>query len=100
VITRELRPNLVDVTLATAPAGLALTVNDEAFAAPRTLISWQGYTLDIGAADQTSATGQRFRFDRWSDGGAATHAIVTPAATATYTASFRIPPVFVPLVVR
>jgi len=100
VITRELRPNLVDVTLASAPAGLALTVNDETFAAPRTLISWQGYTLNLGAVDQTSDSGQPFRFDRWSDGGAATHAITTPAAAATYTASFRAPPMFVPIVVR
>nr|MDQ2996620.1 PKD domain-containing protein [Chloroflexota bacterium] len=99
VITRELRPNLVNVTLATAPTGLVLTVNDEAIVAPRTLISWQGYTLDIGAVDQTVA-GRPFRFDRWSDGGAATHAITTPPAAATYTASFRPPPVFVPIVVR
>jgi glucose/arabinose dehydrogenase len=88
VITRELRPNLVDVTLATVPAGLTLTVNESAIPAPRTLVSWEGYALDVEAKDQT-ADGQLFLLDGWSDGGAAAHTITTPAHTATYTAQFR-----------
>jgi glucose/arabinose dehydrogenase len=88
VITRELRPNLVDVTLATVPAGLALTVNATSITAPRTLVSWEGYALDVDAQDQANA-GQNFLLDRWSDGGAAAHTIATPGQAATYTAQFR-----------
>jgi glucose/arabinose dehydrogenase len=88
VITRELRPNLVNITLASAPAGLTLTVNDEAFAAPRTLLSWQGYALDVEATEQT-AGGQLFFFEGWSDSGAAAHTITTPKQAATYTAQFH-----------
>lgn len=36
VITQELRPNLVNLTFATAPSGLVLAANDSAIVAPRT----------------------------------------------------------------
>jgi glucose/arabinose dehydrogenase/PKD repeat protein len=105
VITRELRPHLVDVTLATDPTGLVLAANDTTITGPRALVSWEGYVLSVAAADQQDARGQTWLFDHWSDGGAAAHTITTPAEAATYTATFKPAPGtkymrFIPLVKR
>ena len=55
---------------------------------PYTFTSWQGWVVTIGAPDQTNAAG-KWRFVSWSDGGARTHTVTTPAAPTTYTATFR-----------
>src|SRR5258706_147609 len=89
VITRELRPHLVDVTFATDPPGLEVTANNNPIAGPRTVVSWEGFVLELAAPDQQDSLGQTWLFDHWSDGGAATHTITTPATAATYTATFR-----------
>ncbi|HEY3229628.1 MAG TPA: PKD domain-containing protein, partial [Roseiflexaceae bacterium] len=88
VITRELRPNIVPLTFATAPAGLEIAINDSTLTGPQLLTSWEGYVLNVAAADPQDALGQTWRFDRWSDGGAAAHSIATPAEATTYTATF------------
>jgi hypothetical protein len=43
----------------------------------------------VSAPDQTDADGNTWIFDWWSDGGARSHTITTPASSATYTATFR-----------
>ncbi len=91
VITRELRPNLVNVTLDTSPAGRALLVNDVAISAPRTLVSWEGYNLTVSAPGQRDDSGAWIVIVGWADGPVATPAartIVTPGAAASYTAVF------------
>ena len=85
--TRRVDPRLVNVTFATKPKGLTLGVNGTSFAAPRTFVSWEGYDLGVSAANQGN-----YVFVSWSDGGAATHTIRTPATARTYTATFRKPP--------
>ncbi|HEY8559113.1 MAG TPA: PQQ-dependent sugar dehydrogenase [Pyrinomonadaceae bacterium] len=87
-VTRNFQPRRVNITLATNPAGLNLTVNGAAIAGGTTFVSWDGYLLNVGAPDQT-ANGQSYVFQSWSDGGARTHNIATPAAAATYTATFQ-----------
>ncbi|MFL5804452.1 MAG: PKD domain-containing protein, partial [Roseiflexaceae bacterium] len=89
VITRELRPHLVDVTFATDPPGLKVTANNNPIAGPRTVVSWEGFVLELAATDQQNSLGQTWLFDHWSDGGAAAHTITTPATAAAYTATFR-----------
>jgi glucose/arabinose dehydrogenase len=88
VITQELRPKLVDVTLNTQPSGLRLEVNGTSISGPTTLTSWQGYALNVNAPTQLDSSGQPYAFASWSDGGAAAHTIVTPASASSYTASF------------
>lgn len=88
VARRNLNPRTVAVTLATAPPGLTLRVNGTAFTAPRQFTSWHNYVLNVEAASQNDASGQLQVFSAWSDGGAARHAILTPASPLTYTASF------------
>lgn len=88
-VTQDLRPNLVDITFATVPAGRRLLVNGDTITATRTLVSWEAYTLNLAAPLQKNGAGQWLALASWSDGGPVpTRAIVTPAAAATYTATF------------
>ena len=89
-VSQNLYPVKVDVTFWTEPTGLEFKVNGETFTAPKTLTSWKGYELHVGAPDQTTSSGQRATFRAWSDGGAASHTITTPASAKGYTASFNV----------
>ncbi len=89
-VTRDFNPRKVDITFQTSPTGLRLTVNGTSLTGPQTVTSWDGYTLNVDAPDQSSG-GQAYLFSSWSDGGAAAHSIVTPASPATYTATFAPP---------
>jgi glucose/arabinose dehydrogenase/PKD repeat protein len=89
VITQALRPHLVDITFASVPAGRQLLVNGEIVTTTQTLTSWEAYTLNVSAPLQKDSAGQWLALAAWADGGPVpTRAIVTPAAAATYTASF------------
>jgi glucose/arabinose dehydrogenase len=90
-VTRNVLPHVVDVRLATSPTGLRLEVNGAPLTAPATVRSWEGYGLGVNAPSQ-SAGGSAYTFASWSDGGPAAHTIVTPAAAATYTATFSAAP--------
>lgn len=89
-ITRTLLPRTVDVALATQPAGLDLTANGDALAAPRTLTSWEGYQIALAAAPlQRGQGGQLLIFTGWADGSPeAARLITTPAAPVSYTANY------------
>jgi glucose/arabinose dehydrogenase len=86
-ITRDLLPRKARVTLATVPAGLALTLDGQPFTGGTTFTGVVGTERDLGAADQAFG-GRRYRFTSWSDGGAASHTLTTPAADTTITATF------------
>ena len=83
-VTRVVSPKLVSLTFASKPKGLTLSLNGTTFAAPRTQTSWDGWTVTASAPAQPGYT-----FLSWSDGGASTHTIRTPATATTYTATFR-----------
>jgi glucose/arabinose dehydrogenase len=88
-VTQTLQPRRVNIALATAPGGLQLMVNAVPLTATQVISSWQSYNLNVVAPVQ-SALGQWWTFSSWSDGGASAHTIVTPASSATYTATFQI----------
>jgi len=88
-VTQQLQPCLVDLTFATDPTGLRIEINGDSAPAPRTITSWENYRLSANAPDQVDSTGQAWAFVGWSDGGAAAHAVTTPASAATYTATFE-----------
>lgn len=89
-VSQSFQPNRVQLTFETDPAGLRLVINDVAVTAPVTLISWEGYRIDVDAPDQSQDT-TVWHFSSWSDGGASSHAIESPASAATYTATFEPP---------
>ena len=87
-VTRDVMPQKAQLTLATVPAGLALTLDGQPIATtPNTLTGVVGIERDLGAAAQ-NFNGRRYVFASWSDGGAASHTIATPSANTTYTATF------------
>jgi len=90
-IEQNFQPRKTNITLATQPAGLNLTVNNTNVTGGTTFVSWDGYALNVNAPDQT-VNGQRYGFQSWSDGGAQTHTITTGATAATYTATFQLIP--------
>ena len=89
-VVRNFQPRKVNVTLQTQPVStLNLIVNNTNVAGSTTLVSWDNYQLNVTAPNQTAATGRQYSFQSWSDGGAQTHTITTPATAATYTATFQ-----------
>jgi glucose/arabinose dehydrogenase/PKD repeat protein len=88
-VSQDLRPHSVDVTLGSDPQGLSLKVNGTSVTTPLSFLSWEALALTVEASDQLGRDGHSYRFLGWSDGGAATHSIRTPATGATYTAMFQ-----------
>ena len=77
-----------DVTVATDPTGLSITVDGTTQTGPYTWWCDAGpaHTLDA-PSPQPAGTTSQFRFGWWSDGGAQTHSF-TCAARGTITATF------------
>jgi glucose/arabinose dehydrogenase/PKD repeat protein len=84
-VSRNVQPRTVAITLATSPSGLNLTVNGTAVTGPTTVTSWQGWQLALAAPTRQAP----WTFVSWSDGGAATHTVVTPGTATTYTATYK-----------
>ncbi len=83
-ISQIFNPRKVNITLATVPAGLNLTVNGTTVTGSTTFVSWDAYALNVNAPNQNG-----LMFQSWSDGGAQAHTIITPATAANYTATFQ-----------
>ena len=87
---RDILPRTVQVTLASSPVPLQLRLDGQPVTAPTTFTGVVGIVRTIGApTPQTSGT-TSYEFVSWSDGGAASHNISTPAANTTYTATYRV----------
>ena len=84
-VTRDVLPRKADVTLATSPAGLQVTLDGTPRVTPYTFTGVAGIARILGVL---SPQNNSF-FTSWSDGGALTHTISTPPANTTYTANFR-----------
>lgn len=87
-VTRDILPRKATVTLAANPSGLQLTLDGQPVTAPHTFTGVVGIIRSIGAVSPQTNAGGTYTFTSWSDGGAATHEISTPAANATFTAAF------------
>ena len=88
-VVREVQPNRVNVSFGSNPGGLSVQANGEAFATPRTLVSWEGYKLSVNAPSPQTLSGTTYAFYSWSVGKARQHDIVTGAAPSTHTATFK-----------
>ena len=60
-VTRDILPRKAQFTLATQPAGLALTLDGQPVTGPATFTGVVGTERDLGAVDQ-EANGRRYRF--------------------------------------
>ena len=88
-VTRDLLPRKVDVTFATTPPGLSLSVNGFSLTGPHTVTSWEGWRLQATAPSWHASGPVVLVFSSWSGGAANPIAIVTPTAPATYTATYQ-----------
>lgn len=79
-------PTSVTVSLATVPAGLALTLDGRD--APASFSGTPGNQHTIAAATSQTLNGRLYEFSGWSQGGAAVQTVTVPNANVTYTASF------------
>jgi hypothetical protein len=84
----QLDPATVDLTFQSQPAGRQLTVDGTSGVAPFTRTVIQGSAVEVDAPAPQESGGTSYLFGSWSDGGTQSHAIVAPAAPATYTASY------------
>ncbi|MBB6548021.1 LamG-like jellyroll fold domain-containing protein [Nonomuraea rubra] len=87
-----LQPRTVQLTFASVPSGLRLGFNSEQVATPFTRTVIVGSGNSVSAPSPQAAGGQSYAFASWSDGGAASHQVVAPAAASTYTASYTLVP--------
>jgi len=86
-VSRRLDPRTVQLTLASSPGKLQLTLDGTTAASQIVKTVIQNSTHTIGASSQTIGN-RSYAFISWSDGGQAIHTIVV-TATSKYTATFK-----------
>jgi glucose/arabinose dehydrogenase len=87
--TVDVRPRVTNVTLQTNPAGLQVTLDGQVVTAGTPIPSVVGMVRTVGAGSPQSVGGRQYEFASWSDGGAATHDVTTPASDTTLVANFN-----------
>jgi len=84
----DVRPNTATITLSTLPAGLRVTLDGQPVVTPVTVTSVVGIVRTLGVVTPQMSGGVNHWFRSWSDGGAATHTVATPATNTTYQAVY------------
>jgi glucose/arabinose dehydrogenase/PKD repeat protein len=82
-----IRPQKVNLTFASSPSGLTVTVDGIPSTTPFTVSEIVGFQYAIDTPSPQSGT----TFAAWSDGGAKAHTITVPATDSTLTATFTAP---------
>ena len=85
--TVDVNPIKSVITLVTQPAGLTVKFDGSVVTTPFTFTGVSGVTRSLEAMSQ-SKNGSVYSFHSWSDGGAATHTLNTPAVNTTITANY------------
>ena len=88
VETVELQPRTAVLNFTSSPSGLQLVVGSQGQATPFTRTAIVGSNTSIAAPSPQTLGAQTYGFASWSDGGAASHNVIAPAAGATYHALF------------
>ena len=86
---RDVQPRKATIRLATSPAGLGLTLDDQTKSTPLAVVSVEGILRVLGAPSPQTVDGVTYEFVSWSNGGAQRQTIATPATDVTYTATYR-----------
>jgi uncharacterized repeat protein (TIGR01451 family) len=86
-VTRRLDPRTANLSFATVPTGLQLTVSGTGSTAPFSRTVIDGSKTSLSAPTPQDLSGLRYGFTSWSDGGAASHDI-TARTGQTYTATY------------
>jgi glucose/arabinose dehydrogenase len=86
----DVHPVTSTFTLAASPTGLQLKLDGQPVTAPKTITGVVGVQRTIEAVSPQTLSGKTYVFSSWSDGGARSHNISTPAMATTYTATFKL----------
>jgi len=86
----DVYPRKANITLATEPPGLQVTMDGQPFASPKTVVSVQGILRNIGVVSPQQFENKEYKFESWKHGGASEHTIATPSTNTTYTAVFSL----------
>jgi glucose/arabinose dehydrogenase len=87
-VSRRVEYQGTELTLASEPAGVDLTVDGGTQAAPFTRSFATNGAVTLSAPATATIDGTTYTFTGWSDGGARTHEITVPREPATYTARY------------
>jgi glucose/arabinose dehydrogenase len=87
-VTRDITPRTSTITLQSNPAGLQVTLDGQPVTTPTSVSSVVGITRTLGVVSPQTLGGTSYAWSSWSDGGAASHTVNTPATNTTYTATF------------
>jgi len=87
-VTRDILPRKADMTFATTPAGLQITLDGQNRMTPFTVTGVVGIKRAIAAPSPQTVNGLNYVFQSWSDARARSHEISTPSVDTTYTANF------------
>ena len=86
---RNILPRKANMTFATQPAGLKISLDGgSGRITPFTVTGVVGIIRSIAAPSPQALNGLGYNFQSWSDGGARSHEISTPAVNTTDTANF------------
>jgi len=88
-VTKTIQPNIANITFATSPANLGITVNGVPQTTPYTIQSVVGYKWLLNADSVETLNGTNYQFSSWSDNGAQLHEYQTPSSDSTVTANFQ-----------
>ncbi len=84
-----LNPKTVGLSFSSSPSGLQLSVGSASQTTPFTRTVIVGSSNSISAPSPQGLSGSLYVFSSWSDGGAASHNLVAPAAAASFGATYR-----------
>ncbi len=85
----DVRPRTANLSLSTSPPGLQVTLDGQPVTTPISLPGVVGVSRTLGAVSPQTLDGVAYELVSWSDGGAATHVISSPATDTAYTAVYQ-----------
>lgn len=89
-VTRTILPRVVQMTVTSNVQDLQLTFNGNDAPSPQTAEVVVGVDQSLEAASEQAVGGKAYRFERWSDGLAASHSVRAPSRDATFTADYSL----------
>ncbi|HSX40138.1 MAG TPA: PQQ-dependent sugar dehydrogenase, partial [Candidatus Saccharimonadales bacterium] len=86
--TIAIHPNVINLTFTSAPSGLSFTLDGIPHTTPYTTPSVVGFLHTLDTPTPQTLSGTSYAFASWSDSGAKSHQITTPAVDTSYQANF------------
>jgi len=86
---RDILPRTSTITLQSIPSGLQLKLDGQPVTSPHSFVGVVGISRTLEAVSPQALSGTTYVFQSWSDGGAVSHSISTPATNTAFTAAYN-----------